>query len=57
MTHYYCAVNELIYNQVTAMYFLFTEPVLPEVVLKQITDSCTPVSSHIPTGQLRFGIS
>ena len=38
MTPNHCSVNTAIHNQVTAMYFLFTELVRLEVVIKQITD-------------------
>jgi len=37
-TPYHCAVSNAIHNQVTAMYCLFTELVLTEVILTQITN-------------------
>jgi hypothetical protein len=37
-TPYHCTGNKVIHNQVTAMYCLFTELVLLEVVLTQITN-------------------
>jgi hypothetical protein len=51
-TPYRCSVNKAIHNQVTAMYYLFTELVCLEVALTQITDPCIRGSSHIPTGLL-----
>jgi len=51
-TPYSCSLNNAIHNQVTAMYYLFTELVRLEVALTQITDPCIPWSSHIPTGLL-----
>jgi len=51
-TPYSCSLNNATHNQVTAMYYLFTELVRLEVALTQITHPCIPWSSHIPIGLL-----
>ena len=52
-TPYSCSLNKAIHNQVTAIYYLFTELVRLEIALTQIPDPCIPGSSNISTGQLR----
>ena len=49
---YRCYVNKAIHDQVTAMYYLFTELICLELALTQITGPFIPWSSHIPIGLL-----